>query len=349
MRDTFLSVMTKRILMCGGLIAVSTLLVQARNLEMYWTDSEGGASTLIVAPSGQSLLIDAGFATDDDRDARRIAAIAKTVGIGKIDLMLTTHYHLDHVGGTPALAKLLPIERFYDHGESIEANTPDGKALFEAYEKVARGKRVTVKPGDKIPLDGLDITVVSSNGDVIGTPINGGGPNDLCTGAEKKPLDTTENLRSIGVLLTFGSFTFLSLGDLTWNGELALACPENKVGHVTLFQATHHGFANGKSGAPALVWAAKPQVVIVNNSPRKGFDAAAYETLAQIPSIQGIWQLHRTIASDEKHNASESMIANLAEGDSDRGEGLKVLVSRDGQFIVTNLRNQFSKTYAVRH
>jgi competence protein ComEC len=339
---------TKSVSLWLALIAASTL-AQARNLEIYWTDSEGGASTLIVAPSGQSLLIDAGFATADDRDARRIAAIAKTAGVDKIDVLLTTHYHLDHVGGTPALSRIIPIERFYDHGASIEANTPDGKALFDAYEKVAQGKRVTVKPGDRLPLNGLNITVVSSNGEVIGQPINGGGPNSLCSSAEKKPVDTTENLRSIGILLTFGRFTFLSLGDLTWNGELALACPENKVGQVTLFQATHHGFANGKSGAPALIWAAKPQVVIVNNSPRKGFDAAAYEALAQIPGIQGIWQLHRTLASDDQHNTSESMIANLAEGDADRGEGLKVSVSSDGQFTVTNLRNQFTHAYPARH
>jgi competence protein ComEC len=331
---------------CLALTAVTVSHAQTRNLEIYWIDVEGGAATLIVTPSGQSLLVDAGW--PGDRDPKRIVAAAKTAGLTKIDILVTTHYHGDHVGGTPALAKLIPIERFYDHGESIEASTQAGAQLFDAYKAASQGKRVVAKPGDKLPLQGVDITVVSSNGNVIEKPINGGGPNDLCKDARQKDPDKTENSHSIGFLVTYGQFKFLDLGDLTWDKEMMLACPINKLGTVTLFQATHHGFSGGASGAPALVWAVKPQVVVVNDGARKGFDAGAFEVLSKIPGVEGIWQLHRAVQSDSAHNTSESMIANLEEGKADHGLGIQVSAAKDGSFTVTNARNNFSKTYTAR-
>jgi competence protein ComEC len=321
---------------------------QSRDLEIYWTDVEGGAATLIVTPDGQSLLVDAGFPQNGDRDAKRILETTRTAGLKKIDMMITTHFHLDHVGGTPALAKLIPIEKFYDHGDSIEASTPQGAKLYDDYKAVVEGKRTIVKPGDKIPLKGLDVTVVSANGEVISKAINGGKANELCKDAQTKPEDKTENSRSVGFLLAYGKFKFLDLGDLTWDREMMLACPVDKLGTVTLFQASHHGFSNGQSGSPAMVWALKPQVVIVNDGARKGFDAAAFDIISKIPGIEGIWQIHRAVASDAAHNTSEQMIANLEEGAADQGLGIKVTVAKDGKFTVTNARNSFSKIYTSR-
>jgi competence protein ComEC len=341
-----------------GFLATSALfaqssIAQSGNLQIVWTDVEGGAATLIVTPSGQSLLVDTGF-PQDDRDAKRIFAATQAAGLKKIDILWITHFHLDHVGGVPALAKLIPIDKFYDHGDSIEANTPQGAKLYDDYKAVAQGKRVTLKPGDKIPLKGVDITAVSAAGKVIGQPVisnqapGGGGPNDLCKDAQQKPEDKTENSQSAGFLLTYGKFKFLDLGDLTWDREMMLACPVNKLGTVTLFQASHHGFSSGQSGSPALVWALKPQVVVVNDGARKGFDANAYDIIAKSPGIEGIWQLHRAVQSDAAHNTTEPMIANLEEGAADQGLGIKVSVAKDGKFTVTNTRNNFSKTYTSR-
>jgi competence protein ComEC len=338
--------MVRTLYLCLALATATMLHAQLRDLKIYWIDVEGGAATLIVTPSGQSLLVDAGF--PGDRDPKRIQKTAKATGLTKIDILVTTHYHGDHVGGTPTLAQLIPIEKFYDHGESIEASTPQGAQLFEAYKATSQGKRVVLKPGDKIPLGGVEITVVSSNGEVIGRPINGGGPNDFCKDAQQKDPDKTENSRSVGFLLTYGKFKFLDLGDLTWDKEMMLACPTNKLGTVTLFQASHHGFSNGQSGSPAMVWALKPQVVVVNDGARKGFNADAYEIMTKIPGVEGIWQVHRAVQSDAAHNTSESMIANLDEGTGDQGLGIEVSVAKNGKFTMTNARNNFSHTYTTR-
>jgi competence protein ComEC len=328
-------------------VAFAGLLgAQSGNLTMYWIDTEGGAATLIVGPSGQSLLVDTGNPGPDDRDAKRIFDVAKLAGLSRIDMLVTTHFHSDHVGGAPALAKMIPIGRFYDHGDSVEMSDPRAAKLYEDYKTAADGKRTIVKPGDKIPLPGTDVTVVVANGQTIAKPINGGGPNPLCKDAVQKDPDKTENQRSTGFLLTFGSFKFLNMGDLTWDKEMELACPVNKVGTVTLFQATHHGFYGDYSGAPALVWAIKPEVVVVNNGARKGLAANAWETLAKIPGVEGIWQSHKSAANDAAHNTSEQMIANVDPASD--GHWLKLVVDREGKFTVTNGRNNFSKSYAAR-
>jgi beta-lactamase superfamily II metal-dependent hydrolase len=330
----------------GLLLLAATLLSgQSGSLQIIWTDVEGGAATLIVTPAGQSILVDTGF-PQGDRDAKRIFAAAQAAGVKKIDILWITHFHLDHVGGVAALSKLIPIEKFYDHGDSIEANTPQGAKLYDDYKAVAQGKRILVKPGDKIPIKGVDMTAVSAAGQVIEKPLNGGGAaNNFCKDAQQKPEDKTENGQSAGFILTYGKFKFLDLGDLTWDREMMLSCPSNKLGTVTLFQASHHGFSSGQSGSPALVWALKPQVVIVNDGATKGFDAPAYDIMTKIPGVEDIWQLHRAVRSDAAHNTSEQLTANLEEGTADQGLGIKVSVAKDGKFTVTNTRNNFSKTY----
>ena len=337
-----------RITLCLGRLCASWLPGPSGTLDLYWIDTEGGGATLVVSPAGQSLLADSGNPGENDRDARRIFEVAHMAGLKQIDMLLTTHFHGDHVGGAPALTKMIPIQRFLDHGDSIETQDAGGAQLFAAYLAVAKGKRTAVKPGDKIPLEGVDVTVVTSNGGTIAKPMNGGGPNPLCANAQRKPADTTENQRSAGFLLSYGKFKFVDLGDLTWDKEMELACPVNKLGKVTLLQATHHGFYNDFSGAPALVWALQPQVVLVNNGPRKGLQASAWDTIQKIPGLEATWQLHLSLASDAAHNTSPDMIANPEATADCKGHWIKASVAKDGKFTLTNGRNNFSKEYRAR-
>jgi competence protein ComEC len=342
---------TLRNVSLGLVLAAATLAAQPRsqNLDIYWIDTEGGAATLVVTPSGQTLLVDTGNPGPDDRDPKRIFEAAKSIGLQKIDMLLITHYHGDHVGGAPALSRMIQIEKFYDHGDSIEAgNSPQTAKLWADYKSISEGKRVIVKPGDKIPLKGIDVTIVSANGEVIAKPINGGGPNEFCKDAKQKDTDKTENGRSAGFLLTYGKFKFLDVGDLTWDREMMLACPTNKIGTVTLFQATHHGFVNGFSGPPALVWAIKPQVVVVNNGPRKGLERDAWDTITKISGLEDTWQIHRALKNDATHNTADAQTANLEETADCKGQWIKASVSKDGKFTITNGRNNFSKSYTAR-
>jgi competence protein ComEC len=341
-----------------------TLSAQPHNLDMYWIDVEGGAATLIVSPSGESMLIDTGWAVGG-RDPKRLYAAAQQAGLKKIDYLVISHFHADHVGGLAEFSKMIPIGRFFDHGDAIEK---ENQQWLDSYLAVSAGKRTIVKPGDEIPLKGLRVLVVSSDQKLLAKTVNGGGPNPLCTDAEQKAPVSPENQRTVGVLLSYGKFKYLNLVDLDWSKEMELACPVNKLGTVSLYQTGRHGAFDG-AGAPAFLGAIRPQVVVVNNGPRKGmgqvdntvksitpagvrvapYEKNAYQRLAKIPGIEGIWQGHLSLLDpDPSHNTSEDMIANLEETADCKGNWIKASVARDGKFTVTNSRNGFSKTYTAR-
>jgi beta-lactamase superfamily II metal-dependent hydrolase len=328
--------------------AFSLLPGLAQNLSIYYIDVEGGAATLLVTPAGESMLVDTGNPAPDDRDAKRIHQVAtKQAGLTKIDYLLTTHFHRDHVGGLFALTKMIPIGKFFDHGDIVEQQPGPALDMFKQYLALVEGKRTIVKPGDKIPLKGLDVTAVSAHGETISAPINGGGPNQaLCRDAKPKDADPSDNAASLGFLLSYNKFQFLDLGDLTWNIEHKLACPQNLVGKVDLYQVTHHGL--DRSGPPELVLAVQPQVAIMNNGPRKGGLAAVYETLRKVKGIEDIWQVHRALPDGYGPNTADELIANMEETDQCKGNWLKVVVDAGGRYTVTNGRNGFSKSYLAR-
>jgi hypothetical protein len=334
------------------------------NLKMYWIDTEGGAATLLVSPSGESLLIDTGY-PDGDRDAKRIFDAAQRAGLKKIDYLVISHWHNDHVGGLAALAKMIPIDRFFDHGDGVE---PENQQRLDGYKAVAGNKRTIVKPGDRIPVKGFDALVVSSDRKLLDKPVNGGGPNPLCANAARMEAAAPENLRTVGLLVTYNKFTYLNLIDLDWYTDMELACPVNKVGEVSLYQSSRHGGLDD-AGSPPFLGAIKPQVIVVNNGPRKGLgqvdarvkpmtvpgqQAAPYEKnsylrMAGLPGIEGIWQGHLSLVDkDPRHNTSQDMIANFEETADCKGNEITASVGPDGKFTVTNGRNGFSKTYVAR-
>jgi beta-lactamase superfamily II metal-dependent hydrolase len=333
------------------LIAVFTLLSAtllsgaSKNLEIYWIDAEGGAATLIVAPSGESMLVDTANRTPDDRDARRILAAAQQAGLKKIDILLTTHFHADHIGAMAALAKLIPIEMYMDHGESIELSRPQVAANYKAYEELSAGKRKILKAGDRIPLKGVDIEVIMSAGQAITKPLKGAGAkNPACADFKEHPPEPDpDNDQSVGFLLKFGKFDFIDMGDLTWNYEQKLVCPVNLIGAVDLYQTTHHGLE--RSNSPQFVWAIQPKVAVMNNGPRKGGPAVVFQTLRQSPGLEDIWQGHLALGTPREVNTDEKMIGNLGASAECTGNLLKLSVAPDGKYTMTNPRTGYTKTY----
>jgi len=324
------------------LAASAGVLPAAKNLEVYFIDVEGGQATLVVPPGGESMLIDTGWAGFNHRDAQRIAAAAKAAGVKKIDYLLITHYHADHVGGVPQLVEKLPVRNFVDHGDQTETGKP-AQILYDAY-KAARdkGNHIVVKPGDTVPVKGLDVKVLSAAGEVIAKPLPGAGKaNPECGSFQKHADATDENPKSVGVLMTFGSFRMVDLGDLTWNKEYDLVCPENKIGPVDVYVVSHHGM--NMSGSPQLVHALAPKVAIMDNGAKKGGSPEIWQTIHDAPGLQDLWQLHFAVAGGKEHNSSDTVIANVDE--VCEGKWIKLTAERDGKFTVENARNKFEKSY----
>ena len=330
-----------------GILCLTSVAVHAQQpgaMDIYWIDVEGGAATLIVTPDRESVLMDAGWDVEDERDAKRILAAMDDAGITAIDYFIASHFHGDHVSGLPALARRVSIGQFIDHGDSVEQDDARRLPPWEAYLATAAAKRRTVVPGDKLPLTGIDFTFVTSNRTVLSDAIVDSGPNSRCNNASPGEPLSGENASSVGYILSLGEFEFLNVGDLTVNNQHELACPQNLVGVIDLFQVPHHG--NGV--APQLTWALAPTAAVLNNGPHKGGSPAGFEAISTIPGIQAIWQIHRALDTDDDHNASAQMTANLTEED-DAGHWIKATVRAGGaSYAIVNGRNGYSESYVTK-
>jgi beta-lactamase superfamily II metal-dependent hydrolase len=319
-------------------------LVSAQTLHIYAIDVEGGKSTLYVSPSGESMLVDTGYAGNNNRDADRIAAAAASAGVKKIDYLVVTHYHGDHAGGVPQLAAKMPIGKIFDHGDNIETTNEKTQAVYQPFVALrAKYPHQTLKPGDTVPIKGLHVDIVAANGDSISKPLPGAGQsNPDCATYEAMPPDPGENARSLAMIITYGNLRISDLGDLFWDKEYDLACPVNKLGRVDIYMTTHHG--NEKSSSPQMVWALHPKVAIMNNGADKGGSIKAWTTIEKSPGFEDLWQLHFSNEGGKDHNVADTFIANPSV-ENDKGYSIEVTARADGSFTVRNNRNQFEKTY----
>jgi competence protein ComEC len=371
MRRTFWLAAVAGLALAAQLVPDRAAAQTRTTLDIYVIDVEGGNATLFVAPSGENVLIDTGnFAPEAAvRDAERIAAAAKDARLRQIDHLITTHWHADHFGGMAEVAKRLPIRDYIDHGPNMQPQPPFEEFFAKGYPALyAAAKHTVVKPGDSVAVAGLDWRIVTAAGATLKAPLPGAGAaNPACADFKPQAPDPTENAQSVGSIVTFGKFRVAHLGDLTWNKEFELMCPNNPVGTVDLFVVSHHGL--GVSNSPALVHALHSRVAIVNNGTRKGALPATMKTLFTSPGLEDIWQIHFSQLSGQEYTMPGMFIANVidqpltampiepiaapgpdaAPPPAHNGPAywIKVSAQPDGVFTVTNERNGFAKTYGA--
>jgi beta-lactamase superfamily II metal-dependent hydrolase len=354
-------------------------------LRVVSIDVEGGGGTLFVTPEGKSLLIDTGWPSGAgllpspdgaQNSADRIVAAAKKLGVSKIDYLIITHYHMDHVGGVMDLAKRIPVDTFIDHGPNAEhlkpgeivppdlaGGMPD--QLYPRYLEIIKGhKHIVAKPGQVINIGSMTDTIVASDGVTLSKPLAGAGaPNPVCDTAEAKstkPDGGEENTRSVASLLKFGKVSIAMFGDLSWKEERELSCPVGKLGHVNLLIATQHG--SNISSNPASIADMHPDIVLMGMGGKKGGDEDPIKTIKASPGLMGFWQTHESFAHPAWGADDKKMVANLNPpagavaahakamftSPPDQGHAIHAEISKDGKITVTNDRNGYGKTYMVK-
>lgn len=306
--------MTRRLAIALLALVVAGTLAGAQGgstkpLQIYVVDTEGGKAALFVSPTGQTALVDSG--SPGGRDPDRIMAAIADAGVTQLDYLVSTHYHVDHIGGVQELAKRIPIATFVDHGPSVEERE-QVQGFQQAYAELrGKAKHMVVKPGDRIPITGFDWRVVTSAGSVLKAPLPGGGKaNPACAQFTSKEItNDPENAQSLGTVATFGQFRAIDLADLLWNNEHQLMCPNNPIGAVDLYLVSHHG--TDGSGSAVLVHGVQPRVAVMQNGTRKGAGAQAMPTMRSSPGLEDIWQLHWSYGAGIEQNSAGVFIANV--------------------------------------
>ncbi len=316
-------------------------------LDFYFIDVEGGAATLVVTPTGESILIDSGYPDLGGRDLNRILKVVKEVaGLQKIDHAVVSHWHLDHYGNHASLAGSIPIENFWDRG--IPAVLDEDKDFGERiakYKAACNNQSKTLKAGDRFDLDSpqtpLSVEVVTASRKVIA---NTGKPNPFAVDHKPQPVDQSDNSASVSFVMQFGKFRFLCCGDLTWNTEAELVTPNNPLGHIDLFMVTHHGL--NVSNNPVLVKAIDPVVSVCCNGPTKGGAKETINTLRACKSLKAMYQLHRNVALKEDEQTPKEFIANTEPTVNCSGQWIKASVLPGGEsFTVQIGADGEKKTY----
>jgi competence protein ComEC len=369
-------------LMASALVVPA--LAAEGTLKIVSIDVEGGGGTLFVTPEGKSLLIDTGWPSGAgllpspdgaQNSADRIVTAAKKLGLSKIDYVIITHYHMDHVGGVFDLMKRIPVDTFIDHGPNAEHLAPGEKVppdlaggapdqLYPKYLEAIKGhKHIVAKPGQVIQMGSMTDTIVSSDGVTLAKPLPGAGaPIPACDTAESKstkPDGSEENTRSVASLLRFGKVSIAMFGDLSWKMECELSCPTGKLGHVNLLIVTQHG--SNISSNPASIADMHPDIALMGMGGKKGGDGDPIKLIKASPGLMGFWQTHESFAHPE-WSGDKNMIANLNPpaaaiaahakqmftAPPDEDHAVHAEITKTGKGTMTNDRNGFSKTYQVK-
>ena len=311
--------------MLGFLLVGLIAFTPNSSLKIEFVDTEGGGATLIITPTGESILIDCG--NPGNRDAERIAKAAKKLGLERIDHLVVTHWHLDHYGGAGTLTRKIPVVKFWDRGipESLPDDLTNFPVLIAAYKEVSRGKRTTLKAGDVLPLKQKEgsppvkLSCVCASGVVrkdIKAPLGASETPSL-----REP-DPSDNALSLGFVLEYGDFRFLDLGDLTWNKESLLVYPKDLLGRIDVYQSTHHGLE--VSNHPDLMKQVSPTIAVFNNGPRKGAHPRVIRDLRRMENFEEIFQLHKNLTAPDSDNAPSTHVANPSEACEALGINIEV-------------------------
>ena len=273
------------VLLAALLLPATPSAQSPKPLDIYFIDVEGGQATLFVTPSGESMLIDTGHPGNGDRDVNRVLATIKQAGLTKLDYLLVTHYHNDHVGNAAAIAARIPVGMFVDHGEHGRDRV-SARAFYQGYLKGrATGRHMLAKPGDTVPIRDLDVTIVTAGGKGLKSPAQA---RQIRCARASRPR-TRIRARTRSRLDRSSSSAVPHAGPRRPDVEQGTRAgvPDQFARPIDVYLTTHHGLT--QSGPQVIVHTLRPRVAIMNNGPKKRGAADAMQIVRSSPGLEDFW------------------------------------------------------------
>ena len=300
---------TRRLVaLTSALLAVFVLRIlclpaTAQTLRIYHIDVEQAEATLVVSPSGHTLLIDSGRNGDGDR----LKAVMLEAGVSQIDHFVCTHYHDDHYGGIDELVTEFSISvvNSYDRGDKqfIPQSKRDGPRFTE-YEETVGNRADQLTRGETIPLDpAMSVTCIATGGVVLGEepPVPGIDENDM----------------SIALLLQYGNFRYFIGGDIEHPTEGKIE-DRDLVLDVDVYQTNHHG--SDTSSSLEFMQDLSPSVIVISNGNHGGYKhprQVVLDLYASLDPPPKVFQTNKYLKGGAGGNVADEFIADLESTDSD--------------------------------
>lgn len=228
------------------------------NLKIVFIDVGQGDSTLIILPNGKTMLIDGG---ERDKGDTVLSTIAE-MNVKRIDAIVATHPHSDHIGGLIAVMNQIPVGHVYDSGQDYSTST------YLDYLNAIVDHKIpftSVHDGDTLSLD------PQVKSEVLNPP------NPLISGSDD---DISNN--SVVLRLTYGNFSVVFPGDVKEAGEQRLATNKNMDANVLL--AAHHGSKHANS--ISFLKAITPQTVVIYAGKNNQYGFPNQEALNNFKTMQ---------------------------------------------------------------
>lgn len=207
---------------------------QARTAQLryYAVDVGQGDCSLFILPNGQNIVIDAG----PEKNAKQTVRYLKSCGVKRVDLLVATHPHEDHIGGMKELLSAFPVGKIWDSGYNHGS-----RVQRDFYRAVKDGKIAFGRPKRGFSENFGDVRV-----DVLG-------PAKLL-----KNTDSDANNNGLVLLVTYGDISFLITGDMEREERRTL----EPLPQATVLKAAHHGSRNGTDGN--MLRELSPEIIILS-------------------------------------------------------------------------------------